>query len=79
MTAKSVNLPKFKMVAYVTSVPACLIPASDDETYMLNNEGHALTKYDNGSTNSAMNMVCDRLQERCNGHVNRHNSVNNQM
>lgn len=51
VTAKSDILPKFEIFTFASNTKACIIHVSDDETYILKNEGQVLNQCEKGSTN----------------------------
>lgn len=73
--ANRVNLPKFMILSYVLSAPACIIYARSDEPYMLKNEASIPTQCEHGITDPPVNIVRNKQQERHDEQVDRHNFV----
>lgn len=75
MKAKLVSLPNFMIVWFVSSAPACTIPARDTDPDMLKNERLIPKQCNYGSTDRTVNIVYYKQHDRCNEKVDCHNFV----
>lgn len=75
MIARPIKWPKFMIVGHASSVPACCIHARDNEPYIVKNEGSISLQGNHWSTYLTVNIVCYKLQECHNEHLDCHNLV----
>lgn len=75
LAARPINLPKFKIVTFMSNGPTCNVPTRDNEPHMLKYKTQIPTQCDKMKADPTVNAICYKPFAHYDRQVGRHNAV----